>query len=298
MKPGFGRTAAILIAMVTGALLPQAHALAWTIRWLVMAMLFIVFLGTRPARAAFRRSHGVLLLANLGIGFAGWGLGWLVGGRDVALAAFFAGIAPTAIAAPPIVSFLRGRVDYIIAAFFLTNLGIAALLPFLLPLVLGHATPDTFMNVLRSVGLVIFVPLAVATLVRVLHPPAATWPERRRDLSFAMWVIAIFLVTANASDFVRRQTAAPHVVLAQIAVVTLAVCAAGFALGRVIGGREFGREASQALGQKHTTFAIYLALTYASPLVALGPTCYVVWHNLWNSWQLHRAAAHHTSQDR
>jgi BASS family bile acid:Na+ symporter len=195
-------------------------------------------------------------------------------------------------------------VDYIIAAFFLTNLGIAALLPFLLPLVLGHATPDTFMNVLRSVALVIFVPLVVATLVRMLHPPAATWPERRRDLSFAMWVIAIFLVTANASDFVRRQTAAPHVVLAQIAVVTLAVCAAGFGLGRVIGGREFGREASQALGQKHTTFAIYLALTYASPLVALGPTCYVVWHNLWNSWQLHRAAVHppsvparHSSQD-
>jgi BASS family bile acid:Na+ symporter len=297
MKPGFGRTAAILLAMVTGALLPQAHALGWIIRWLVMAMLFLVFLGTRPARAAFRRSHGVLLLANVGIGFAAWGLGWLVGGRDVALAAFFAGIAPTAIAAPPIVSFLRGRMDYIVAAFFLTNLGIAALLPFLLPLVLGHATPDMFMQVLRSIGLVTFTPFAVATLVRALHPPAATWPERRRDLSFAMWVIAIFLVTANASDFVRRQTTAPHVVLAQIAVVTLAVCAAGFALGRVIGGREFGREASQALGQKHTTFAIYLALTYASPLVALGPTCYVVWHNLWNSWQLHRAAAHHLSQD-
>ncbi len=297
MKPGFGRTLAILLAMVIGALLPQAHALSWIIRWLVMAMLFLVFLGTRPARSAFRRSHGFLLLANLGVGFGAWGLGWLVGGRDVALAAFFAGIAPTAIAAPPIVSFLRGRVDYIVAAFFLTNLGIGALLPFILPLVLGHATPDTFVQVLRSVGLVAFAPFAIATLVRALHPPAAKWPERRRDLSFAMWVMAIFLVTANASEFVRRQTAAPHMVLAQIALVTLAVCATGFGLGRVIGGREFGREASQALGQKHTTFAIYLALTYASPLVALGPTCYVVWHNLWNSWQLHRAAVLHSSQD-
>ena len=64
---------------------------------------------------------------------------------------------------------------------------------------------------------------------------------------------------------------------------------ASFALGRWIGGREFPAEASQALGQKNTTFTIYLALTYASPLVALGPTFYVVWHNLWNSWQLHRA---------
>ena len=77
--------------------------------------------------------------------------------------------------------------------------------------------------------------------------------------------------------------------LAGIAGSTALVCAANFALGRVIGGREFGREASQALGQKNTTFTIWLALTYASPLVALGPTCYVLWHNLWNSWQLHQA---------
>ena len=41
---------------------------------------------------------------------------------------------------------------------------------------------------------------------------------------------------------------------------------------------------------ENTTFTIYLALTYASPLVAFGPTCYVLWHNLWNSWQLQRQA--------
>ena len=288
--------------MILGALLPQAHVLAWAIRGFVMAMLFLVFLETRPSPAAFRRSHGVLLLANFGIGFAAWGLGWVVGGRDVALAAFFAGITPTAIAAPAIVSFLRGRVDYVVAAFFLTNIVIAALLPLLLPFVLGRPTPDAFSQVLRSVGLVVFAPLAIAWLVRALHAPAAGWPARWRNLSFAMWVIAIFLITSNASDFVRRQTAAPHLVLAQIAATSLVVCAAGFSLGRLIGGREFAREASQALGQKNTTFTIYLALTYASPLVALGPTCYVVWHNLWNSWQLHRAAlrspAESTAADR
>jgi BASS family bile acid:Na+ symporter len=292
VKPGFTRTAAILLAIVLGALLPSAHALSWAIRWLVMAMLFLVFLETRPSSSAFHRSHGVLLIANLGIGFAAWGCGWIVGGRDVALAAFFAGITPTAIAAPAIVSFLRGRVDYTVAAFFLTNIVIAALLPLMLPLVLGRPTPDAFGQVLRSVGLVVFAPLAVAWIVRALHASAAGWPARSRNLSFAMWVTAIFLITANASDFVRRQTSTPHAVLAQIALVSLLVCATGFSLGRVIGGREFAREASQSLGQKNTTFTIYLALTYASPLVALGPTFYVVWHNLWNSWQLHRATRH------
>lgn len=48
---GFARTAAILSAILLGALTPQAQVLAWAIRWLVMAMLFIVFLQTRLSRA-------------------------------------------------------------------------------------------------------------------------------------------------------------------------------------------------------------------------------------------------------
>jgi BASS family bile acid:Na+ symporter len=207
----------------------------------------------------------------------------------VALAAFFAGIAPTGTATPVVVSFLRGRVEYVIAAFLLTNLVIAALLPGLLPLVLGRATPEAFVQVLGSVGLVVFVPMGAAWLLRTVHARAAEWPQHLRNVSFGMWVLALFLVTANGSHFLRLQTDLPSGVLGKIALTTAAVCAASFALGWVIGGREFPREASQSLGQKNTSFTIYLALTYANPLVALGPTCYVLWHNLWNSWQLHQS---------
>jgi bile acid:Na+ symporter, BASS family len=296
MQPGLLRTVALVAGMVLGALLPQAYAAAGAIRWLVMGMLFLVFLQTRLSRQAIHRSHVVLLAANLAMGFAAWGLGWLAGGREVALAAFFAGIAPTATAAPVVVSFLRGRVEYVIAAFLLTNLVIAALLPGLLPLVLGRATPEAFVQVLGSVGLVVFVPMGAAWLLRTVHARAAEWPQHLRNVSFGMWVLALFLVTANGSHFLRLQTDLPPGVLSKIALTTAAVCAASFALGRVIGGREFPREASQSLGQKNTSFTIYLALTYANPLVALGPTSYVLWHNLWNSWQLHQSR--HLEPDR
>jgi BASS family bile acid:Na+ symporter len=286
---GFSRTAAILSAMLLGALVPQAHGLSGFIRWLVMAMLFLVFLQIRLSRQALHRQHAILFAANILIGFAAWGVGWLVGDRDVALAAFFCGITPTAIAAPVIVSFLGGRVEFVVAAFVISNVGIAALLPLLLPVVLGRATPDAFLQVAASVGTVVFVPMGLAWLVRLVHPTATQWPGRLRNFSFGLWVVAIFLITSNASDFLRRQADTPLRVLLQIAGVSLLVCVSSFALGRLIGGRQFAREASQSLGQKNTTFTIYLALAYASPLVALGPTFYVVWHNLWNSWQLHRA---------
>jgi BASS family bile acid:Na+ symporter len=289
MKPGLLRTVALVLGMGLGALVPQAYGAAGAIRWLVMGMLFVVFLGTRLSRESLHRSHGTLLGANLAMGFAAWGMGWLVGGREVALAAFFAGITPTATAAPAVMSFLRGRVDYVVTAFLVTNLVIAALLPGLLPLVLGQATPAVFAEVLGSVGLVVFLPMVAAWLLRTLHPGAAQWPRYLRDVAFGLWVAVLFLVTANGSHFLHTQADVPPGVLVKIAITTAAVCAANFALGWLIGGRAFAREASQSLGQKNNSFTIYLALAYAGPLVALGPTCYVVWHNLWNSWQIHRS---------
>ncbi len=293
MPPGLLRTVALVAAMLLGVLLPQAHAAAFAIPWLIMGMLFLVFLETRLSREAVQRSHLVLLAANLAMGFAAWGAGWLVGGREVALAAFFAGITPTAAAAPVVTNFLRGRVDYVVAAFVLTNGAIAVLAPGLLPLVLGRATPEAFVQVLGTVAVVVFGPFGAAWLLRTLVAGAAAWPRALRNVSFGMWVLALFLITANASAFLRRHPELPRGVLGEIAATTMAVCAANFALGRLIGGRRFPREASQALGQKNTSLTIYLALVYANPLVALGPTTYVIWHNLWNSWQLHRVHREH-----
>jgi len=288
---GFARTGAILSAIILGSLLPQAHVGAFLIRWLVMGMLFLVFLQTRLSRDSLSRTHLVLLAANLALGFAAWGASLAVGaGREVALGAFFCGITPTAIAAPVIISFLKGRVDFVVASFLLTNVVIAALLPFLLPLVLGRPTPEAFAQVGGSVAVVVFLPMALAHLVRAFHPPAAAWPARHRNLSFGLWVTSMFLITANASAFIRAHTDTPIRLLLGLAAASLLVCIVNFSLGRVIGGRAFPREASQSLGQKNTTFTIYLALAYAGPLVALAPTFYVIWHNLWNSWQLHRAA--------
>lgn len=288
MKPGFLRTLALVGALVVGILVPQAHVAVWLVRWLIVGMLFVVFLQTRFSRQSVQRSHGLLLAANFAMGAAGWALGWAAGGRDLALAGFFAGITPTATAAAVITGFLGGRIDYVVTAFLLTTLAVAALFPFILPWVLGQATPHVFRDVIGSVGVLVFIPLAVATLLRRIYPPASQWPRRLSTVSFAAWIAALFLITSNASEFLRNQTQIPAGTTWLIAAVSAVICAANFALGRLIGGRDFPREASQSLGQKNTSLTIYLAMTYANPLVALGPTCYVLWHNLWNSWQLYR----------
>ena len=47
-------------------------------------MLFLVFLQTKFSRDALHRSHAVLLVANLALGALAWGIGYLIGGRDLA----------------------------------------------------------------------------------------------------------------------------------------------------------------------------------------------------------------------
>ena len=44
--------------------------------------------------------------------------------------------------------------------------------------------------------------------------------------------------------------------------------------------------AGQALGQKNTVLAIWMAVTYLNPLSSVGPGSYVVWQNIFNSYQL------------
>ena len=75
-----------------------------------------------------------------------------------------------------------------------------------------------------------------------------------------------------------------------IAGVSLLSCLLQFLIGRLV-GVSYGEpiSAAQALGQKNTVFAIWLAYTFLSPVTALAGGFYSVWHNVVNSWQLRRA---------
>ncbi len=109
-----------------------------------------------------------------------------------------------------------------------------------------------------------------------------------KPLSFPVWLLNLFIICAKASDFVLRENAGSLIVIGQIALVSLIICAANFGIGALLGGRRYWQESSQALGQKNNTFAIWIALTFINPLAAMGPTFYVLYHNLYNTWQIYR----------
>jgi BASS family bile acid:Na+ symporter len=284
----YGRTLALVAAMAAGAMVPEAQGAAGWLPYLLMGMLFFAFLDISITRESFHASIAAVFLANIAVPLATY---FLVRrfNPELALVGFLTAIAPTATATPVIVSYLRGRVDYVLSAVLLTNIGVALIIPFLLPWVAGATVRITTGEVLPSVLEVMFVPLGLAFFLRKFLPGVQRRLLPGKALSFPIWLGMLFIVTSRASAFLRTETGTSAGGLLEIILLSLATCVINFALGAWIGGRTFRREGSQALGQKNNSFTVWIALTYLNPLAALGPTFYVLFHNLYNGFQLYHA---------
>ena len=282
----YGKVLALLLTMVVGSLLPQFHTFSFLVQYLLMAMLFFSFLDIDIHPRGFRRGMLWVLLANLAIAFLSY---WIVSffDRTLALAAFITAIAPTAISSPVIISLIEGQVEYVVGSVLLTNLSMALVVPLVLPSLLGTAAKVSIWQVLEPVLITVFVPLILAQLARRLPAGAFAMVRRGKSLTFSIWLLNLFLICAKAVDFLRNGSAGSTRLLPVIALVSLVICGVNFALGALIGGRRYWQESSQALGQKNNSFVIWIALTFINPLVAMGPTFYVLYHNLYNSFQIY-----------
>ena len=285
----YGKVFGLLVTMVLGALLPQVHTFSFMIQYLLMVMLFFAFLDIEISPQTFRRSVLWVLLANVTVAFLSYAT---LAPFDtmLALTAFMTAIAPTAIAAPVIMSFLKGEVEYVVAAVLVTNISSAVIIPLILPLLLGTGAQlrISVWEILQPVLIVMFVPLILARFVSHLPSGTQGFIRTGKRFSFAIWLLNLFIISANASSFLRNEDPGSVSTLAVIALISLVLCVVNFGVGALLGGRRNWQEASQSLGQKNLSFVIWIALTFINPLVAMGPTFYILYHHLYNSWSIYQ----------
>ena len=108
--------------------------------------------------------------------------------------------------------------------------------------------------------------------------------------NFGLWCSTLFVIASNATEFFESKPDISWTSSIEIALISLLICAMNFWLGRKISQRRHARESSQILGQKNTTLTIFLALVFGgenAALVSLGPTFYVLWHNMYNALQMY-----------
>lgn len=261
----------------------------WCIRLSLMVIFFFVILKIDFRKLKPQAEHFKIVVSNLLLGLLPYFILERLGYRELALAAFFVGITPTANAAPVVMDFLGGKVEFVLTGFVLTNIFICLALTGLIPLATGNFDKQFIFAVAQQIVLLLGVPVICALLTKFICGKLnKAVPKMPSLASFSIWSFTLFVISAQSTLFFQTHPEMSLRTTLWIALVSFLLCALNFTLGKFIGGREFRRESSQTLGQKNTTLTIFLALSFGTPESALGPVFYVLWHNLWNAFQMFR----------
>ncbi len=279
------------VAMVTGGLLHnQLGGTGWMMPWLLFAMLFIPFCGVRPADLRLGWLH-VALLGFQGVVSVGVYALVRIFDADVAQGAMICVLAPTATGAVVIASMLGARVETMLSYSLVVNFAVAVGAPLFFAAIAptaGVSFGATFGVILGRVIPVIVLPFVVALVLRRISPRTAEAFKKLRPVSFWLWLVALTTTTAQVVNFVATQTQLSLAKGLSLAGAALILCLVQFFAGKWIGRRHGEMMAGgQALGQKNTMLAIWLAQSYLNPVSSIAPAAYVLWQTIFNSVQFY-----------
>lgn len=269
------------------------EGIAWFTPFLIFAQLLLTFCKIEPRELLPKAWHlwllsfqafscvvlaGVLLVFPLSDAY-----------RSVLEGAMVCLICPTATAAAVITGKLGGSASTLTTYTLLSNLLAALAVPLVFPLVEPHEGMGfmaAFFKILGKVFPLLLSPFFLALLLRYCFPKVHQSLLKYHGVAFYLWAIALAIVTGQTVRSLVTSTADVSIEIL-VALAGLVACALQFFLGKNIGSAYNDRiSAGQALGQKNTVLAIWMAFTYLNPLSSVAPGSYVVWQNLFNSWQL------------
>lgn len=281
------------VAMVLGAIFyPWMGYITFLSPYLIFIMLFITYCKLSPRDFKPGKFEISLLLVQIllaGIAYA-MTFFW---NRILAEGIFICFFIPTATAAPVITAMLGGSISKVATYSLLSNTMIAIAGPFILAALGDHPEftfADSFLLILKQVFPLILLPLALAIAMRRFTPKLHAKVVEKQQLSFYCWVVALLIVVGSSTSFaIQNWTPSSTWTMILLALGALVACLAQFKIGRKLGAY-YGDKVSggQALGQKNTVLAVWLAMTYLNPISSIAPAAYVAWQNIVNSWQLMR----------
>lgn len=198
-------------------------------------------------------------------------------------------IAPSASAAPVVTGKLGGNINTMTTFTVISALASALMIPLVFPPLTStvHLTFfETFLIILQKVSMVLLLPLVLGWLMQQYVKTVCRRIASMPNLSFYLWGVSLTIVAGVTVKNILHSNA-PLWLLTAIAALSFVVCFVQFGIGRAI-GRHLGEEicSGQALFQKNTSLAIWVAYLYLHPVASVGAGCYVLWQNIINSAEL------------
>lgn len=284
------------ISMIIGVIFYKwIGALAVISPALIFTMLLLTFCKVRIEDLRLRMSHFYLLAVEI---IGAIAIYYMLKSYNtiVAQGVMVCVICPTATAAAIVTNKLHGNVASITTYTLLCNVVVAVVVPAFFPAIYpqgGMTFWVAFWHIISKVFPLLIFPFIVAQLLLRFTPKLHAKLTSISDLAFYMWAIALtiamgivvktFMTDYPSFDEIQANW---HVIIGML-IGSMAVCAMLFFVGKRIGRNTGDAIASgQSLGQKNTVLAIWMASTFLSPVTSLAPGMYIVWQNIFNSYQL------------
>ncbi|MBR2326667.1 MAG: bile acid:sodium symporter [Alistipes sp.] len=286
------RTAAMPLGMAAGALCcyPITAFDEWSgglsTPFFIFSMLFCTFCRVNIRDMRPQWLHLWLMVAQI-VGSIAIYLLLRPLGDTVAQGGMICALAPMAMGAVVIAGMLGANVTTMATHSLVCNIITAFVAPPIISMA-GNGT-CTITEILMRVAPLLVTPFIFSQLCRWLTPKVAGWFGNHAMISFYIWLLSLVVIVGKTTCFIIESGTEHLYTEILLAVVALVICLAQFRLGHWLGER-YGDKAAggQALGQKNTVLAIWLAQAFLNPLACVAPTAYIIWQNIVNSYQIYK----------
>ena len=291
MKVSF-RSIVLPLAMIIGFTFHKyASSIYFLAPYLVFTMLFISYTAVDFKKLRITKLISLLLIAQAGF-CLGWfflvkllGISALMG--DSILVCLLTPIAASAV----VVSCALGASRETVTTFTIVdNLMVSLLAPALFS-AMGTTELSYFQefwHILKRVAPQIVFPLFAALLTQRFTPKVNAFFVRYKGSTLYVWAFTLIVVLGKAFHDVVTAPNPQWNRVALVAAMSAVLCCILYIFGKWVGARQGEKMAGgQMLGQKNTSFGIWMAVEYLSPMAAVAPALYSVWQNCFNSVQMY-----------
>lgn len=256
---------------------------------LLIVMLFITYCGLSLREVKIRRLHFALLAIQVGLSLLAY---YIIGFFDPisGQSALICVLAPTALTASVVTSILGGELAVVVSYTLFSNLSMALIIPALLAALdikSDLAFFSSFLFFLKQLVPLLILPFIGTFLLFKFYPKGYQTVRNFNKFTIYMWAISLAILMARSVTFLLGLDDNNIKTLTLIIFGSLLLCILQFWFGRRV-GHKFGSVISggQALGHKNSVLAIWIAQSYMTPIASIGPAFYVIWQNIFNTYQL------------
>ena len=284
----FVKNHALPIAIIIGSIFYDFfQQFAFILPVSMFVMLTLAFTKVSLKEIKFKKVH-FLLLAVIIFGAMGAYLAIAPFNKILAESVMVIIMCPTAVSAVVVTTKLGGNAPNLVSFTILANIAASIIIPSVFPLIeaKGMTFWEGFVTIIQKVFPLLVFPMILAEIFKKFIPTAHEFLKKYSGVSFYIWAASILILMGRTVKSIVEKPENYHIDIL-MGIAALIICIVLFTVGKIIGTKFDERiSCGQSIGQKNTIFSIWVAGTYLDPLSALCSGFYIIFQNLFNSWQL------------